>query len=130
MVDIEGVKVLANFEVIEIVEDADPYPALLGLDQDIDIRGVINLKKCSMVFEKNGTHVIVPLDPTECVRYTEPTYVEEQLDHIYRVTTQDEDQGNPTTGKLLCWEKDREYFFDHDEEIESWQTRLHDATAL
>ena len=32
MVDIAGVKVLADFEVIEIVEDADPYPALLGLD--------------------------------------------------------------------------------------------------
>ena len=32
MMDIAGVKVLADFEVIEIVEDADPYPALLGLD--------------------------------------------------------------------------------------------------
>ena len=32
MVDIAGVRVLSNFEVIEIVEDVDPYPALLGLD--------------------------------------------------------------------------------------------------
>ena len=32
MVDITGVKVLADFEVIEIVEDVDPYPTLLGLD--------------------------------------------------------------------------------------------------
>ena len=32
MVDIARVRVLANFEVIEIVEDADPYPPLLGLD--------------------------------------------------------------------------------------------------
>ena len=31
MVDIVGVKVRANFEVIQIVEDANPYPALLGL---------------------------------------------------------------------------------------------------
>ena len=32
MVDIIGVKVQADFEVIQIVEDADPYPTLLGLD--------------------------------------------------------------------------------------------------
>ena len=43
MVDIIGVKAQADFEVIEIVEDADPYPALLGLDWDIDMGGVINL---------------------------------------------------------------------------------------
>ena len=67
MVDIAGVKVLADFEVIEIVEDADPYPALLGLEWDIDVGGVINLKKCSMVFENNGTRIIVPLDPAEGV---------------------------------------------------------------
>ena len=45
MVDITGVKVLANFEVIEIVEDTDPYPALLGIDWAIDVGGVINIKK-------------------------------------------------------------------------------------
>ena len=32
MVDIVGVKFLADFEVIEIVEDTDPYPVLLGID--------------------------------------------------------------------------------------------------
>ena len=32
MVDIAGARVLVDFEVIEIVEDADPYPVLLGLD--------------------------------------------------------------------------------------------------
>lgn len=30
--DIEGVSVMANFEVIEIVDDSNPYPALLGID--------------------------------------------------------------------------------------------------
>ena len=44
MVDIIGVKALADFEVIEIVEDMDPYPALLGLHWAINIEGVINLK--------------------------------------------------------------------------------------
>ena len=65
MVNIVGVKAQADFEVIEIVEDADPYPVLLGLDWAIDMGGVINIKKRSMVFENNGTRVIVPLDPTK-----------------------------------------------------------------
>ena len=82
MVDIAGVRVLADFEVIEIVEDADPYPALLGLDWAIDMGGVINLKKRNMVFENNGTRVIVPLDPAEGARYTEPTCKEEEIYHI------------------------------------------------
>ena len=60
---------------------------LLGLDWAIDMGGVINLKKRSMVFENNGTCVIVPLDPAEGVRYTEPVHDEEEVDHIYRLTT-------------------------------------------
>ena len=101
MVDIAGVRVLADFEVIEIVEDADPYLALLGLDWEIDMGGVINLKKHSMVFESKGTRVIVPLDPAEGARYTELAHEEEELDHIYKLTTQDEDQVNPTDEGML-----------------------------
>ena len=45
MVDIARARVVADFEVIEIVEDADPYPVLLGLDWEMDMGGIINLKK-------------------------------------------------------------------------------------
>ena len=121
MVDIAGVRVLAEFEVIEIMEDADPYPALLGLDWAIEMGGVINLKKHSMVFESKGTRVIVPLDPAEGVRYTKPAYEEEELDHIYKLTAQDEDWINPMDEGMLCWEKDNEYFSDSDEKLENWQ---------
>ena len=72
MVDIAGVKVRDDFEVIQIVEDADPYPVLLRLDWAIDMEGIINLKKRSMVFENNSTRVIVPLDLEEGEWYTEP----------------------------------------------------------
>jgi len=47
-----------------------------------------------MVFEKNGMRVIVPLDPFEEVRYTKPThkdYDNENIDHIYNLTTQNKD---------------------------------------
>ena len=83
-----------------------------------------------MVFEKNVTRVIVPLDPVEGMWYTEPAYEEEELDHIYRMMAQDEDQGDPTTGRVFDWEKNREYFSDPDEELESWQTWLHNFLAL
>ena len=62
VVDIAGAKVRVDFEVIRIVEDADPYPTLLGLDWAIDMGGIINLKKRSMVLESEGTQVIVPLE--------------------------------------------------------------------
>ena len=83
MVDIVGVKVHVNFEVIQIVDDADPYPALLGLDWAIDMGGIINLKKRSMVFENEGTRVIVPLDLAGGEKYTKPVREEEDVDHIY-----------------------------------------------
>jgi len=31
-VDIEGMSALDDFEVIEIVDDSNPYPALIGID--------------------------------------------------------------------------------------------------
>lgn len=32
IMDIEGSSTLADFEVIDIVDDRNPYPALLGID--------------------------------------------------------------------------------------------------
>ena len=130
MVDIIGVKVHTNFEVIQIVDDTDPYHVLLGLDWAIDMGGIINLKHRSMIFENNGTRVIVPLDPTEWERYTEPVCKEDDVDHIYKLTTWDEDWINPTTDGMLNWEKDSSCFYDSDEEMENWQNRLHDVSVL
>jgi len=69
-VDIEGTSALADFEVIEIVDDSNPYPALLGIDWATDMNGVINLKKRKIIFEKKSLRVIVPLNPAEGLRYT------------------------------------------------------------
>jgi hypothetical protein len=35
-VDLDGVRTKADFEVIEIVDDTPPYPALLGMDWVFD----------------------------------------------------------------------------------------------
>ena len=66
-VDIEGVSALADFEVIEIVNDNNPYPALLGIDWATDMNEVMNLKKHKMIFKKKSLHVVVLLDPAEGV---------------------------------------------------------------
>ena len=43
-IDLDGVKSIAEFEVIEIVDDSNPYPALLGIEWAHDCNAIINLK--------------------------------------------------------------------------------------
>ena len=52
-VDIEGSSAQADFEVIEIVDDNNPYPTLPRIDWAININRVINLTKHKMIFEKS-----------------------------------------------------------------------------
>ncbi len=81
-VDIEGACPIADFEVIEILDNSNPYPALIVIDWEFDMNTIINLKKHSMTFEKKGLRVIVRLDPTEGVRCTEPVCDYEEDDDI------------------------------------------------
>ena len=96
----------------------------------MEMGGIINLKKRSMVFESGGTRVVVPLDPAEGAWYSEPVHTKEELDHIYKITAQDEDWFNPTDEGMLCWEKDSECLSDSNEEMENWHSRLHEVSAL
>ena len=50
-VDIDGVCTVADFEVIEIIDDINPYPSLLGIEWEMANATVINLKKKQMTFE-------------------------------------------------------------------------------
>jgi len=88
-IDIEGASVLADFKVIDIVDDSNPYPALLGIYWATDMNGVINLKKRKMIFEKKSLHVVVPLDHVEGSQYIELVRGDEsdaKLDCIYKIT--------------------------------------------
>lgn len=99
-VDIGGESTLANFEVIEIVDDSNPYPMLLGIDWAFNMDAVIHFKKWRMVFEWKDLRVIVPLDPSKGARYTEPVcdYEEgDDLDQIYNINVGAENWINPTT---------------------------------
>lgn len=84
-----GVSTLVDFKVIEIVDDSNPYLVLLGIDWDIDMNEVINLKKRKIIFEKNYLLVVVPLDLVEGLHYMEPVHNHESDDdlyHIYKIT--------------------------------------------
>ena len=88
-VDIEGASTLADFEVIEFIDDSNPYPVLLGIDWATNMNRVINLKKHKMTFEKKSLRVIIPLDPVEGSRYSELVHnyeSEDDLDCIYKIT--------------------------------------------
>ena len=45
VVEINGMKTHADFDVIEVVEDGGSYPVLLGIGWDNDSMVVINFKK-------------------------------------------------------------------------------------
>ena len=120
-VDIEGMSALADFEVIEIVDDIKPYPALLGIDWATDMNGVINQKKWKMIFENKSLRVIVPLDPIEGLRYTEPVCdyeSDDDIDCIYNITTRDQDWVNSTVDGRITWDHESSSTLDFDEELE------------
>ena len=120
-VDIEGASTLADFEVIEIVDDINPYPPLLGIDWATDMNDVINLKKRKMIFEKKSLCIIVPLDPVEGLRYTELVRgyeSDDDLDCIYKIIMRYQDWVNPTVDGRITWDHKSSRTLDSDEELE------------
>jgi len=105
-VDLNGVRSLADFEVIEIIDDNTPYHALLGIDWAFENQAIINLKKKTMSFEGNGIQVIGLLDLALGPRYTELIIVEEEacnIDTVYQLTATQGDYVNPTDDGMLSW---------------------------
>jgi hypothetical protein len=108
-IDIVRVRTFAYFEVIEIVDDSFPYPALLGIDWAFDNSTIVYLNKRHMTFDKDGLRVIAPLDIDEGSRYIEPIREEDhtyELENIYKLTTRQHDYINPTADGNLSWRSD------------------------
>ena len=76
-----------------------------------------------MTFEGKGLRVIVPLDPSQGERHTEPVKDE---DHIYNITTKEEYYVNPTTEGIMDWQCDSSCMTDSDDGLENWQNRLYE----
>ena len=97
------------------------------------MNGVINLKRSKMILENKSLRVVVPLDPTKGMRYTEPMRDEDsddELDCIYQITAQDQDWVNPTVDGRISWDCDSSWMSGSDEEIEWWKNWLHEVTTL
>lgn len=125
-VDIEGESSLEDFELIEILDDRNPYLALLGIDLATDMNGRINLKKWKMIFEKKSLWVVVPLDPAEGPHYIEPIWDYESdanMDQIYKIMTWHQDWVNPIADGHIAWDRESYCMSDSDEELEHWQNR-------
>ena len=89
----------------------------------MDMKGIINLKKWKMTFEKKSLQVVVLLDLTEGEHYTEPVCDEDSnddLDCIYQITARDQDQAHSTNDRGISWEHDCASMLDSDEEMERW----------
>ena len=63
--DIEGLCTFVDFEVINIVDDNNPYPTLLGIDWSMENKTIIKLKRRILSFEDYGMRVVAPLDRLE-----------------------------------------------------------------
>jgi len=106
-INVAGVQTVADFEVIEIMGDKEPYLALLVIDWAYDNYAVIELKKETMNFEAKGIKVVQPLDPYVGPKYIEPTdnnMEGEGLDQLYNVTVGTRnDYINPTMDGSVSW---------------------------
>jgi len=71
-IDVAGLKIKADFKVIEIMGDKDPYHALLIIYWEYKKYAIIDLKRDTMMFEANGIKVVYPLDLYLGPRCTEP----------------------------------------------------------
>ena len=70
-VEIEGLHTYAYFEVIDIVDDTNPYLVLMGINWAIDNQTITNFKKRILTFEYEELGVVALLDPLEGHRYVE-----------------------------------------------------------
>lgn len=133
IVDIKGASALADFEVIEIVDERNPYPMIIGINLATDMNGVINLKK-----EKDDiweeitpcSGATTPCRRTVLYKLVHDYESDDDLDYIYKIMVQDQDWVNLTEDKRISWDHESSYTLDLDEELEHWQNRLHEVSTL
>jgi hypothetical protein len=112
-VNIEGVKMKAYFEFIEITNDYDPFPTLHGIDWVFENNAVLNLKKRQILFETDTLHVIYILMNRDI--YNDPVDEDGQsyvIENIYKITRTMEYYINPTVDGELRYQRMKSYDID------------------
>ena len=128
-VDLDGVRSVAEFEVIEIVDDSNPYPKLLGIKWALNNNVIINLKKIQMSFDDGINRITAPIDPGEGRRYVEPVKDERELDTIYNIMYNKVDYVEPDGDGNLSWENTSSWDGDSEQALEDWQNRMHEVST-
>ena len=131
IVDVQGPRTYADFEVNNIVDDTNPYPTLLGIYWAIDNQTIINFKKMIHSFEDEEIRVVSPIHSFEGQRYVEPVHNEgkvDYIDQIYNVTTMHKDHISPTADGNLSWKCVSSCTSDLGEALENWKNRLHEVS--
>ena len=81
----EGLRKNVEFKFIEIVNDTNPYLALLGIDREIDNQTIIKFKKMILYFEDSDIRVVAPIDLLEGHRYIKTVHREGKDNYIYQI---------------------------------------------
>jgi hypothetical protein len=105
-VNINEVDTKEDFEVIEIMDDSNPYPSLHGIYWEFDNNTILNVKKSQMSFEIDTLHVIMPLDPNEGDIYNNIMNEDAHssiIENIYNIIGHGEDYINATSDGELSW---------------------------
>jgi hypothetical protein len=125
-VNIEGVKTKFEFEVIEIMDESDPYPALVAIEWAFDNDKMLILKKRQMSFETDTLHMDPPLYPYEGDIYNEPLDEDARIptiEKIYKITRHRENYINPTVDGELSWWSVKSYEIDSKYAMDRWKKK-------
>ena len=82
-VEVKGLRTYVEFKVIDIVNDTNPYPTLLGIDWAIYNQTIIKFKKRILSFEDSEIRVVSPIDPLEGQGYVEHAHSEVKDNYLY-----------------------------------------------
>ena len=113
----------ADFEVIDIVDDTNPYHALVGIYWEINNQNIINFNKRILSFEDYEIRVVAPIDHLEGDQYVEHVHSKGKynyLDQLYNIMSLKEDYINPTTDGNLSWRSVSLCMFDSGDAMENW----------
>jgi hypothetical protein len=130
-VNIEGVKMKDDFEVMEIMDDSNPYHVLLGIDWAFENNAMLNLKNQHISFETDTQCVIAPLYPNEGDWYNESVDEDAQrlvIKNIYKIIGNHKYYVNPMMDGELSWRSVKSYEIDSDDTLERWQKKLYEIS--
>jgi hypothetical protein len=127
-VNTNGLHSVANFEVIDIMDDSQPYPTLMGLEWEFDNRAIINLKKREMIFEVRDLKITERLDPIEGKIYIDPTRGN-NMDNLYNMIAWMDDYVNHVADGALSWRSISSFASNLKEGLENWQQRMNKVST-